>query len=118
MKHVKIYEFFKKKPNFKKNWSTGELYNAEGNFLTKQEQPEDNFDPYLYDNGFGDRYYICKKCDSYKLIPIPKGGMQPPDWVCDNCGEMNYAPMWKSPEEYKKWLEEKELKKAMNKYNL
>ena len=42
MKYLQLYELFKKKPKFKKNWSTGELYNAKGNYLTKQEQPEDS----------------------------------------------------------------------------
>lgn len=75
-------------------------------------------DPYLYDFGFGDKYYICSECDSYKLRHIPKGGFQPPDWKCDNCGENNYAPKSMYPEDYKKWLEDKELKKAVKQYNL
>lgn len=51
MKHVKTYE----------------------NYLTKKYQRRANYDEYLYDNGFGDRYYICSNCDSYKLTPIAKG---------------------------------------------
>jgi hypothetical protein len=76
MKYIKTYEMNKK-----------------GNYLTKQDQPEDNFNPYLYNNGFSDRYYVCGYCDSYKLTPIPSGGFSPPKWHCDNCGEISYAPL-------------------------
>lgn len=102
MKHIQLYELFKK---------------TKGNYLTK-DQPKDTFNPYLYDNGFGDKYYICSDCDSYKLTPIPQGGFSPPHWRCDNCGEINYAPMWLSPDEYEDWLEDKKLKKNVKKYNL
>ena len=88
------------------------------NYLTKKYQRKDSFDEYLYDNGFGDRYYICSECFSNKLTPIPQGGMTPPEWRCDSCGEMNYAPQWMSPREYKEFIERKELKKATSKYNL
>lgn len=91
MKRLKTYELFKKK----------------GNYLTKQDQPKGTFNEYLYDNGFGDRFYICSECDSYKLTPISKGGMQSPEWHCDNCGELNYSPTWKSPEEYKDYIKDK-----------
>lgn len=70
-----------------------------GNYLTKKGQPKDSFDPYLYNNGFGDRHFICSKCGSYHLTPIALGGMQPPKWICDECQEMNYAPKWVSVEE-------------------
>lgn len=66
------------------------------NYLTKEDQP----DEYLYNNGFSDRYYICSNCSSNKLTPIPQGGFSSPKWKCDNCGEMNYAPKWVSPQEY------------------
>lgn len=81
------------------------------NWLTKKYQRKKSYDEYLYDNGFGDRYYICSKCGSNKLTPIAQGGMTSPNWKCDNCGEMNYAPKWEDPEEYN-------LKKDTKKYNL
>ncbi len=81
------------------------------NWLTKKYQRKNSYDEYLYDNGFGDRYYICSNCGSNKLTPIAQGGMTPPKWKCDNCGEMNYAPKWVDPEEYN-------LKKDTKKYNL
>lgn len=66
--------------------------NLYDNYLTKKYQRKKNYDEYLYNNGFGDRYYICSNCGSHRLRPIPKGGMTPPDWICDDCGEKNYAP--------------------------
>lgn len=91
---------------------------TKGNYLTKEDQPKKSFNAYLYDNGFGDRFYICSNCDSYKLTPISRGGMSPPEWICDNCGEKNYAPKWISPDEYDDYIENKKIKKNMNKYNL
>lgn len=88
------------------------------NWLTKKYQRKDSYDEYLYDNGFGDRYYICTKCDSNKLTPISRGGMQSPEWKCDNCGEHNYSPKWMSPEEYKEYIEEKKIKITSTNYNL
>jgi len=88
------------------------------NWLTKKYQRKKSYDEYLYDNGFGDRYYICTKCDSNKLTPIMQGGMTPPTWHCDNCDEMNYAPKWLSPKEYKEYIENKKIKKTSSKYNL
>lgn len=88
------------------------------NWLTKQDQDKKSHNEYLYDNGFGDRYYICSKCDSYKLTPIPKGGMTPPEWICIDCGEINYAPKWISPDKYEEYIEDKEIKKNTKKYNL
>lgn len=73
---------------------------------------------YIYDNGFGNRYYICSKCDSYKLVPIYKGGFQPPEWKCENCGEMNYAPKWMSPEEYVDYIENKDMLNKAKTYNI
>ena len=88
------------------------------NFLTKKYQRKKNYNEYLYDHGFGDVYYICTKCDSYKLTPIPTGGFSPPHWHCDNCNEMNYAPKSMTPYRYKQYLEEKEMKRQAKKYNL
>ena len=88
------------------------------NYLTKKYQRKANYDEYLYDFGFGDRYYICSNCDSNKLTPISKGVMTPPEWRCDNCGEINLSPNWKSPKEYKEYIENKEIKKTSKKYNL
>lgn len=107
MKHLKLFELFKKKPK------------ERGNYLSKQDQPEP-FNPYLYNDPFNDngKFYICCMCDSNKLTPTALGGMQPPRWKCDNCGELNYAPKYMSPERYIEYLEEQELKKATNKYNL
>lgn len=85
MKHIKTYE----------------------NYLTKKDQP----DEYLYNFGFGDRYYICSECGSHKLTPKRKGGFTPPDWYCNDCNNMNYAPKWMDPEEY--WIE-----KNIDKYNI
>jgi len=103
MKNLKTLEFFKKN---------------KGNYLTKQEQPKKSFNEYIYDNGFGDRYYICSECDSYKLTPIPQPGFSPPHWKCDDCGAMNFAPKWISPEQYEKYLEDKIIAKNAKKYNL
>lgn len=88
------------------------------NYLTKKYQRKKDYNEYLYDNGFGDRYYICSKCDSYKLTPIPSGGFSPPEWHCDNCGEINYGPSSMHPEKYKDYIERKEIKKSTNKFNL
>ena len=44
--------------------------------------------------------------------------MSPPKWKCDNCGEINYAPKYLSPEEYDEYLENKEIKRSTKKYNL
>lgn len=104
MNHLKLFELFNKR--------------RKGNYLTKTYQRKDKFNEYLYDNGFGDRYYICSKCDSYKLTPIARGGMTIPEWHCDNCGEINHAPKWLSPEEYDEYIENKKIKKVTNKYNL
>lgn len=104
MKHIKIYELFNKK--------------HKGNYLTKQDQPKNNFNEYLYDNGFGDRYYICSNCDSYKMVPKSRGGFQPPIWTCDDCGKETGAPSYMSPEKYSEYLKDKEIKKDTRKYNL
>lgn len=102
-----------------KNIKTYELFNRKkGNYLTKPYQRKEKFNEYLYNNGFGDRFYICSECDSYKLTPTPKGGMQPPDWKCDNCGQMNYAPKSMTPDQYEIYLKDKEIKKDTKKYNL
>ena len=97
MKHLKIYELFGKK-------------------RVKDSNEVDR--KYLYDNGFGERYYICSNCDSYKLKRIFKGGMQPPDYKCENCGQINYAPRGMSPEEYKEYIEDKKIKASIKKYNI
>ena len=54
---------------------------------------------FLYDNGFGDRYYICTNCKSHRLKQNIKGGFSPPDYTCTDCGETVYSPMWKSVDE-------------------
>lgn len=98
-----------------------------GNYLTKKYQRKDEFNPYLYDDHFGDKYYICHGCDSYKLTPTSSSdGFSPPDWHCDNCGAEVYEPMSLSPKQYEVWLsvisnfsrEEREAKKRAKKYNL
>ena len=94
MRHLKVYELFKEKEK-------------RGNYLTKEDQPKNTFNEYLYDNGFGDRFYICSECDSYKLTPKAKGGMQSPDWFCDNCGEQNWSPKWLRPDEYEDYMKDK-----------
>jgi len=104
MRYIKTYELFDKK--------------QKGNYLTKRDQDKGSFNEYLYNNGFSDRYYVCSKCFSYQLTPIPQGGMTPPKWKCDNCDEINYAPQYMSPEDYKDFIEDKELKKAISKYNI
>lgn len=93
MRYLNVYELFKEKKK-------------KGNYLTKQDQPKDTFNEYLYDNGFGDRFYICGECDSYKLTPKAKGGMQSPDWFCDNCGEQNWSPKWLRPDEYEDYMKD------------
>ena len=84
MKNIKTFELFGKKSHKNVDLNTS----------------------YLYDNGFGERYYICSNCDSYKLKRNIKGGMTPPDYKCDNCGQMNYAPKSMSPEEYEEYIED------------
>jgi len=81
------------------------------NYLTKKYQRKDKYDEYLYDNGFGDRYYICSNCGSNKLTPTPSGGFSPPKWKCDNCGEDVNAPLWFTPEEYEDMLASREAEK-------
>jgi len=88
------------------------------NYLTKKYQRKKDYNEYLYDNGFGDRYYICSNCDSYKLTPKRNSGFSGPNWKCDNCGETTHSPKWMTPEEYKEYLEEKEIKKEIKKFNL
>lgn len=87
------------------------------NYLTKRYQRKKNYNEFLYDDGFGDRYYICSECDSYKLTPIKQGGFSPPNWKCE-CGHINYSPKWMTPDEYKEYLTEKEIKKETKKFNL
>jgi len=81
------------------------------NYLTKKYQRKNKYDEYLYDNGFGDRYYICSQCGSHKLTPTPSGGFSSPKWNCDTCGAINLSPSWVSPDDY--WL-----KHDTKKYNL
>ena len=88
------------------------------NYLTKDNQPKENYNEFLYDNGFGDKFYICSKCNSYKLTPIPSGGFSPPSWNCEECGEMNYSPKYMTPEGYWKWIEQMEIDKETKKFNI
>ena len=88
------------------------------NYLTKKYQRKKNYNEYINDNGFDDRYYVCSICDSYKLKPISQGGFSSPTWECQDCGNINYSPTWMSPEEYEEFLEEKEIKKQTKKFNL
>ena len=53
-----------------------------------------NIGRYIYDNGFGPRWYVCSTCKGIKLERRIKGGFQPPDYVCNDCGEISYAPVW------------------------
>ena len=55
-----------------------------------------NIKSYIYDNGFGPRWYVCgnQACLSVKQKQNIKGGFQPPDYTCQDCGETNYAPTW------------------------
>lgn len=83
MKHIKTYEnLFYKKPQINFELDTKYLYN----------------DPF-YDE---DIVYVCTNCHSYKLTKIEKRGFQPPEFKCENCGKMNYAPDNMTPDEYKK----------------
>ncbi len=84
------------------------------NYLTMEDQPKDSYDEYLYDNGFGPRYYICSKCHSNKMSPTPTGGFSPTKWVCDECGYDCGSPSWLTPEEYEEYL----VRKETEKYNL
>ena len=49
---------------------------------------------YIYDNGFGPRWYVCNSCKSIKLEIKVKGGFQPPDYFCHDCGHTCGAPIW------------------------
>lgn len=49
---------------------------------------------YIYDNGFSKRVYICQSCHSHRLIQKPSGGLTPPTYVCDGCGNTSHAPKW------------------------
>lgn len=42
---------------------------------------------YVYNFGFGFRYYTCA-CGSHKVLVKPKGGFQPPDLICEDCGQI------------------------------
>lgn len=51
---------------------------------------------YIYDNGFGPRWYICSNwdCGSTKLKRVVKGGFQPPYYICQDCGMISNSPLW------------------------
>lgn len=88
------------------------------NYLTKKYQRKKDYDEYLYDFGFGDRYHVCSQCDSHKLAPVQAGGFSAPEWVCKDCGHINNSPKSMSPLEYKEYIERKEIKKDTKKFNI
>ena len=49
---------------------------------------------YVHDNGFGPRWYVCNSCKSIRLEMKVKGGFQPPDYLCHDCGYTCGAPTW------------------------
>lgn len=49
---------------------------------------------YIYDNGFGPRWYVCNYCKSIRLGQIIRGGFQPPWYLCQDCGRSMSAPAW------------------------
>ncbi len=51
---------------------------------------------YVHDNGFGPRWYVCtnRNCKSTRLVMKVKGGFQPPDYICQDCGRICGAPIW------------------------
>lgn len=49
---------------------------------------------FIYDNGFGPKYYLCNECYGHKLIRKHPGGFQPPYYICHDCGAIVYAPIW------------------------
>jgi len=81
---------------------------------------KDITDKYLYDSPFynGVVYYVCTECYSNKLVRTIKGGFQPPEYICDNCGSKVYSPMSLTPDKYKEFITEKELKKDLKKFNM
>ena len=50
--------------------------------------------PYIYDNGFTKRYYICRECGSKAMREDPVGGFQAPDYLCMECGSVQRGPEW------------------------
>ena len=52
--------------------------------------------PYIYDNGFSKRYYICSCCGSKALKQNPMGGFTPPRYLCMDCGSLELSPKWES----------------------
>ena len=55
---------------------------------------------YLFDFGFGPKYYLCNICDSIRLTIILNGGFSPPNYKCEDCGEISLSPRWITPKKY------------------
>ena len=51
---------------------------------------------YIYDNGFGPRWFVCGNaaCLSVRQERKILGGFQPPEYICKDCETTNYAPCW------------------------
>ena len=51
---------------------------------------------YIYDNGFGPRWYVCGNhvCRGIRMERRVKGGFQPPDYICHDCGHITGSPPW------------------------
>ena len=49
---------------------------------------------FIYDNGFGVRWYVCHNCKGVKLKRKISGGFSPPTYFCKDCKSINYSPVW------------------------
>lgn len=52
--------------------------------------------PYIYNNGFSKRYYVCSHCSSKAMKREHPPGFAPPQYLCMECGSVENAPTWEN----------------------
>jgi DNA-directed RNA polymerase subunit RPC12/RpoP len=53
-----------------------------------------NLQPYIYDNGFSKRYYVCSECGSKAMRSENVDGCVTLYYLCMDCGSVEHAPKW------------------------
>ena len=53
-----------------------------------------NLQPYIYDNGFSKRYYVCGECGSKAMKHETVDGCVALYYLCMDCGSVEHAPKW------------------------